>query len=45
MRAVVKVPEGMDLKAGAWFCAEHAPAKLLQHAHGITGGADKGGAA
>jgi hypothetical protein len=28
-KAVVKVPEGMDLRAGKWFCAQHAPAKLL----------------
>lgn len=29
MRAVVKVPEGLDLRAGVWLCAYHAPAKLL----------------
>lgn len=28
MKAVVKVPEGMDLKPG-WLCAYHAPVKLL----------------
>lgn len=37
-RAVVQVPEGMDLRAGAWFCEYHAPTRLLpekQRAHGI----------
>jgi len=29
MRAVVKVPPGLDLRAGAWLCAYHAPVKLL----------------
>lgn len=29
MRAVMKVPEGMDLKAGIWLCTYHAPVKLL----------------
>ena len=28
MKAVVKIPEGMDLKPG-WVCAYHAPVKLL----------------
>lgn len=31
MKAVVKVPEGMDLKPG-WVCAYHAPVKLLPNA-------------
>lgn len=29
MRAVVQTPKGLDLRPGAWFCAQHAPLRLL----------------